>query len=118
MNNNKSIKEQLDEYRLKYDLYDQRLCTDEENKAYRELLKQGEKLPEDIYPIDPSLEDMNITGKTKFLELLRTELTQAEIMEYLMYQKLDMLTTIRNCIVFFTVLAGIALLLSFIIPIL
>ena len=118
MDQNKRIKEVLDEYRLKYDLYDQRLCTDEENKAYRELLKQGEKLPEDIYPIDASLEDMNITGKTKFLELLRTELTQAEIMEYLMYQKLDMLTTIRNCIVFFTVLAGIALLLSFIIQIL
>ena len=114
MGDSKNIKEQLDEYRLKYDLYDQRLCTDEENKAYRELLKQGENLPEDIYPIDASLEDMNITGKTKFLELLRTELTQAEIMEYLMYQKLDMLTTIRNCIVFFTVLAGIALLLSFI----
>ena len=114
MNDSKSIKEQLDEYRLKYDLYDQRLCTDEENEEYRKLLKQGENLPEDIYPIDASLEDMNITGKTKFLELLRTELTQAEIMEYLTYQKLDMLATIRNCIVFFTVLVGIALLLSFI----
>ena len=113
MDQNKRIKEVLDEYRLKYDLYDQRLCTDEENKAYRELLKQGEKLPEDIYPIDASLEDMNITGKTKFLELLRTELTQAEIMEYLTYQKLDILATIRNCVVFFTALTVISLILFF-----
>ena len=113
MGDSKNIKEQLDEYRLKYDLYDQRLCTDEENEEYRKLLKQGENLPEDIYPIDASLEDMNITGKTKFLELLRTELTQAEIMEYLTYQKLDILATIRNCVVFFTALTVISLILFF-----
>ena len=109
MGDSKNIKEQLDEYRLKYDLYDQRLCTSEENKAYRELLKQGEKLPEDVYPLDTA----RLSDEKEFCELLHSELTDAEITEYLTYKKLDMLKTIKNCIVFFTVLTVIALILLY-----
>ena len=113
MSDSKSIKEQLDEYRLKYDLYDQRLCTDEENEEYRKLLKQGEKLPDDVYPLDSDWRNVNNSGKTEFCRLIRPELTQEEITEYLMYKKLDMLKTIKNCVVFFTVLTIIGIILSF-----
>ena len=111
MDDNKSIKQQLDEYRLKYDLYDQRLCTSEENKAYRGLLKQGKELPADIYPLDPDWKKVNNSDSTEFCRLVRPDVTQEDIMEYLMYKKLDMLKTIKNCIVFFTVLMIIGIIL-------
>ena len=113
MNDSKSIKEQIEEYRLKYDLYEQILCTPEENKLFNELSKQGEKLPDDVYPLDPDWKNVNNSDKTEFCRLVRPELTQEEITEYLMYKKLDMLKTIKNCVVFFTVLIIIGIILSF-----
>ena len=104
MSDRKSIKEQIEEYRLKYDLYEQILCTPEENKLFNELSKQGEKLPDDVYPLDPDWRNVNNSGKTEFCRLIRPELTQEDIMEYLMYKKLNMLKTIKNCLVFFTTL--------------
>ena len=104
MNTNRRIKRELDRYRLKYDLYEKALCSQKENQEYKDLLKQGKRLPEDIYPVG----DFN---DSEFYRLVRPELTQEEIAEYLMYKKLDMLKTIKNCIVFFTVLMIIGIFL-------
>ncbi len=113
MDQNKKIKEELDEYRLKYELYDQILCTKEENEEYKDLLEQGKNLPEDVYPIDSYWSILKNGSNSEFLRLVCQDLTHEEIMEYLQYKKLDMLTTIRNCVVFFTVLTIIALILLF-----
>ena len=113
MSDSKNIKEQIEEYRLKYDLYDHTLCTKEENKEYNDLLEQGESLPEDVYPIDSYWSILKNGKNSEFLKLIRPDVTQADVMEYLMYKKLDMLNTIKNCVVFFTVLAVISLILLF-----
>ena len=113
MSDSKNIKEQIEEYRLKYDLYDHTLCTKEENKEYNDLLEQGESLPEDVYPIDSYWSILKNGKNSEFLKLIRPELTQEEITEYLMYKKLDILKTIKNCVVFFTVLAVISLIFLF-----
>ena len=113
MDQNKKIKEVLDEYRLRYELYDHIECTKEENKEYENLSEQGKSLPEDIYPIDSYWSILKNGANSKFLKLVRTDLTEAEIMELLMYKKLDALITIRNCVVFFTALTVISLILFF-----
>jgi hypothetical protein len=113
MDQNKRIKEVLDEYRLKYELYDHIECTKEENEEYKSLSEQGKSLPEDIYPIDSYWTLLKSGANSEFLRLLRHDLTEAEIMELLMYKKLDMLRTIRNCVVFFTALTVISLILFF-----
>ena len=109
MNTNRRIKRELDRYRLKYDLYEKALCGQKKNQEYKDLLKQGKRLPEDVRTND----DWRNVNDSEFYRLVRPELTQEEITEYLMYKKLDMLNTIRNCVVFFTVLAVISLILLF-----
>lgn len=111
MNTNRRIKRELDNYRLKYDLYEKDLCSQKESDEYKDLLKQGKSLPDDIYHDD----DWRNACDSEFFRLVRSDLTQEDIMEYLTYKKLDMLKTIKNCIVFFTVLAVIALILSYLV---
>ena len=107
MNTNRRIKRELDHYRLKYDLYENALCSQKENQEYKDLLKQGKRLPEDVRTND----DWRNVNDSEFYRLVRPELTQEDITEYLMYKKLDMLKTIKNCVVFFTVLMIIGIFL-------
>ena len=107
MNTNRRLKRELDNYRLKYDLYEKALCSQKENQEYKDLLKQGKRLPEDVRTND----DWRNVNDSEFYRLVRPELTQEEITEYLMYKKLDMLKTIKNCVVFLTVLMIIGIFL-------
>ena len=50
---------------------------------------------------------------TEFYTVFETDLSQQEILEYLTYKKLDLIRTIKNCIVFFTVLTVLSIILSF-----
>ncbi len=92
---------------MKYDLYEKALCSQKENQEYKDLLKQGKRLPEDVRTND----DWRNVNDSEFYRLVRPELTQEEITEYLMYKKLDMLKTIKNCVVFLTVLMIIGIFL-------
>ncbi len=107
MRANRRIKRELDNYRLKYDLYEKALCTQKESQEYEDLLKQGKRLPEDVRTNN----DWSNVNNSEFFRLVRPDITQEDIMEYLMYKKLDMLKTIKNCIVFFTVLMIIGIIL-------
>ena len=107
MSTNRRIKRELDRYRLKYDLYEKALCSQKENQEYKDLLKQGKRLPEDVRTND----DWRNVNDSEFYRLVRPELTQEEITEYLMYKKLDMLKAIKNCVVFLTVLMIIGIFL-------
>ncbi|MBQ4140495.1 MAG: hypothetical protein IJD70_04065 [Clostridia bacterium] len=111
MKSSKKIKRELEMYRLKYDLYEKVLCTPKENEKYKDLLKQGKKLPEDIYRAYSDWRNVNDDGDSEFFRLVCPDITQDDIMEYLMYKKLDLLKTIRNCVVFFTILMIIGLVL-------
>ena len=105
MDPNKRIKKELDRYRMEYDLYEKLPCTNEECQEFDDLLKCGKRLPEDVYQDS----DWRNTNGSKFYRIARSDVSQADIMEYFTYQKLDVLETIRNCAVFFTVLTIIAI---------
>lgn len=108
-----NLKEELEGYRFEYDLLQSIPCSSQENKEYQQLLKDGGTLPEGVFPY---VYDNGDTSKTEFYTVHETDLTESEIKEYLTYKKLGFLRTIKNCVVFFTVLAVIGLILAIVLP--
>ena len=104
------IRKELKEFRFQFDLLQKIPCTKQENKEYRQLLKNGESLPEGVFAYEYEFEDPFVT---EFYTVYEPELTEAEIREYLTYQKLSMIKTIQNCVLFLTVLTVISLIVSF-----
>lgn len=99
------FKDVLREYPMEYDLLQKVPCTDEENREYLERLRKGLPLPEGVVrDTSPSFgEELD-----SFYRWAEASLTDRELNEYLTYKKLKMLKTIKNCVIFFTVLAVIA----------
>ena len=85
-------------------------CTKEENKAYSKMIKNGESLPDGVYQYRDSYGN-NIES---FYTIFDSGLTDAEKQEYIQYQKLLHIITIKNCVVFFTVLTIISLIATII----
>lgn len=107
-----NLKNELEKYRIKHGLISKKPCTSKECSEYEKILAQGGTLPKDIFKetsirYDDSEEYM-------FYHISETQLTESEIMEYLAYKKLDMIETIKKCIVFFTVIVIIDLVANFI----
>ena len=98
-------KKQLHSYKAQFDLIQKIPCTKEENKVYTKLVKEGKSLPDGIYRyLYEAEEDIY-----DFYSVYEPELTEQETMQYLAYKKLELLRTIKNCVVFFTVLTVISL---------
>lgn len=97
----KRVKDELLAYRLEFGVVDKKQCTQEENKLYSELLKEGKPLPKGVFKY--------VDLDNWFYTVEGDELNDAEKSEYLAYKQLNMLKTIKNCVLFFTVLAGIGL---------
>ena len=100
------IKKELQQLRFDMNFLQKIDCTKEENKTYQKLLKNGESLPNGVYQYkDPT------TGEyiPSFYTIWDPELTDAEKQEYIQYQELLHIKTIKNCAVFFTVLTIISL---------
>lgn len=89
-------------------------CSKAENKQYQQILKKGSILPNGVYAY---VDEFDVASTKEFYPVYETDLSQQEILEYLTYKKLDFIRTIKNCIVFFTVLTVISLILSFFIAI-
>ena len=85
-------------------------CSYEENKKYRELLQENKPLPNGILRRDPD----GSVEYASFYKVERTALSKDELSEYLQYKQLKSIITIKNCVVFFTVLTVISLTLSLI----
>ena len=94
---------QLEAYKEKFDLIQKIPCTKEEDKAYSQMLKNGQPLPEGIERQEFS------DGYEEFYTVYKPDLSEKEIQEYLTYKKLSLLNTIKNCVLFFTVLTIIGL---------
>ena len=83
------------------------------------MKKEGVPLPDGVEEF--TTEELGTNYATgdgpsgEFYHLYQANLTESELTEYLTYKKLDMLRTIKNCIVFFTVLTVISLTLAIII---
>ena len=80
-------------------------CSEEDNKKYAEMLKNGEDLPDGITPKLNEYGDHDGT----FYCACDDSLTQEEKALYLQIKKVKLLKTIKNCAVFFVVLEVLAI---------
>ena len=96
-----NLRNKLRSHKLEYGLIRQNPCTEKENKVCQKILKSGGSLPEGIYPY---VYEGGEVSETDFCTISEPDLTEAEIREYLTYKQLHMIKTIKNCVLFFTVL--------------
>lgn len=107
-----NLRNELQSYRFEYDLLQKIPCSKQENKEYEKLLCDGEVLPEGVFAY---VYDNGETSTTEFYTIYETDLNEKEIKEYLTYKKISLIKTIRNCVMFFTVLTIVAMVAYFII---
>ena len=105
-----NLRDELRAHKFEFDLLQKIPCTKQENKEYQKLLKDGGTLPEGVYAY---VYDSNETSATEFYTIYETDLTESEIREYLTYKQLSHIKTIKNCVLFFTVLTIISMIAYF-----
>lgn len=105
-----NLRDELRTHRFEFDLLQKIPCSNQENKEYEKRLKEGGTLPEGVY----AYEYESGTSTNEFYTIYETDLTESEIREYLTYKQLSFIRTIKNCVLFFTVLAIITIVYLFI----
>lgn len=78
-------------------------CSPDENRNFQNMVQNGQPLPENIH--------RSADNSYLFYRIYESDLTEAERMELIEYRKLSALNTIKSCVVFFTVLTVISLIL-------
>ena len=111
----KELRREIAKYRRKFGLQSRTPCTDEENRAYLDIVNSGRELPEGV----GRFKIVNGDYLNEFFTVQETDLTKEEQQEYLRFRELEMLSTstgylrtIRNCVVFFTALAVIGFVIA------
>ena len=99
------LKGKLNSFRIEHGICKRNFCSNEENQKYKKILAEGGTLPKWIY----REEYEEGLSTEEFFNIHKSNLSEEEIKEYLMYKKLSMIRTIKNCVVFFTVLTVIGL---------
>ena len=107
-----NLREELRTHKFEFDLLQKIPCTKQENKEYQQLLKNGGTLPEGIFAY---VYDTGETSTSEFYTIYETDLSESEIREYLTYKQLSLIKTIKNCVLFFTVLTTIGMVAYFLI---
>ena len=109
-----NLRDELRSYKFEFDLLQKIPCSEQENEEYQKLLKDGGILPAGVFAYDYANGE---TSTTEFYTVNEADLTDAEIIEYLTYKKLKFIRTIKNCVMFFTVLTIIGIVAYFILMI-
>lgn len=104
-----NLRNELRLYKFDFDLLQKIPCSKKDNKKYEKLLKDGGVLPEGVFAYGYETGD---ASTTEFYTVYEADLTEAEIVEYLIYKKLSMLRTIQNCILALTVSSIIYMVVS------
>ena len=99
------LRDELRSYKFEFDVLQKIPCTKQENKEYAKLLKEGASLPEGVFAYTYEGE----ASPTEFYTVYEPDLTEAEIREYLAYDQASSIRTIKNCVIFFTIIAVIIL---------
>ena len=107
-----NLRDELRLYKFEFDLLQKIPCSKQENREFQKILKEGGVLPEGVFAY---VYDSGETSTTEFYTIYETDLTESEIREYLTYKKLNLIRTIKNCVMFFTVSTIIAMVAYFII---
>ena len=103
------LRKELRDYKMEFDLLQKTPCTTEENEKYEKLLKSGGTLPDGVFAYTYGGEE----STSEFYTVYEADLTEAEIQEYLTYKQLSMIKTIKNCVLFFTVLTILGMIAAF-----
>lgn len=103
-----NFREKLDEMRCELGVFHQENCSEKDNKLYRDYLREGRPLPADVRRIDEYEE----IGDAEFAVITKNDLSRDELMEFVQLKQLKELTTIKKCVMFFTVLTIISLVLG------
>ena len=107
-----NLRDEIRNYKFEFDLLQKIPCTKQENKEYERILKNGGELPDGIYAYTY---DSGEVSTTDFYTIYESDLSEAEIREYLTYKQLSFMKTIKNCVLFFTILAIVSMVISFIV---
>lgn len=105
-----NLRDELRAFKHEFNLLQKVPCSKQENEEYRKILKNGGVLPMGVYAYEYINSEISTT---EFYTIYETDLNEAEIAEYLTYKKLSLIRTIKNCIVFFTVITIIGMIASF-----
>lgn len=100
-----NLRNELREYKFDFDLLQKIPCSKEENQSYAKLIKDGQPLPNGVY----RYKDGDGKETDSFYTVYESDLTPEETAQFLTLKKLRMLKTIKNCVVFFTVLTVISI---------
>lgn len=104
------LKKELNSLQYEIQLMQKIDCSKEDNKKYRELSKQGLPIPEGVYAYKSD------TGEEMYQYYtihIPTELTKEERVEYIMLKQYQNIKIIKNCVLFFTILTAISLIVGF-----
>lgn len=107
-----NLRDELRSYEFEFDFLQRIPCSRQENKEYAKLLKESGNLPEGVFAYEY---ENGITSETEFYTIYEPDLTETEKIRYLTYKKLSLIKTIRNCVVFFTTLTIIGMIVCFLI---
>ena len=100
---NNKLKEDYTKLKLYLGILEEQPCTEEESEQYKKLLQAGQSLPPNVHSVDP-YNDGDIECFT-FYTLEETKLSPEDQEKYVQYKQLRTLITIKNCMLFFTILS-------------
>lgn len=99
------LRKELWDMKYKLGIIRKEECSKEESEEYRKLVKKGEPLPEGVYRYGEYYD---------FYRFIEANLTEDEAQELLLYKQVTYIKTIKNCALFFVVLAVISIISSII----
>lgn len=106
----KNLRDELRYHKFEFDLLQKISCTKQENKVYSQILKQGGTLPDGVFAY---IYDNGDISTTDFYTVYESDLSEAEIREYLAYKQLSLIKSIKNYILFFVILTVIGMVITF-----
>jgi len=105
------VRQNLFDKQIEYGFFRLVDCSDDENAKYSLMKRNGESLPERVRQYKDPKTDKYVD---RFYYLIDSKLSDSERLEYLRYLELERIETIKNCVVFFTVLAVVSMILGLI----
>ena len=104
-----TLKTKLLDYRELNGLVTEIICSEEESAEYKKLVQSGKELPSGVY--------RKVENNNEYFYTIAdnsSELTREETLELIALMQLEKLNTIKNCCVFFTILAILGIIIGII----
>lgn len=108
ISNRKDLRTELRTMKFEFDLLQRIPCSEEENRAFKRYLEDGQDLPQGVYRY------RNSDGKnseTEFYTVYDPDLTERETNEYLTLRKLQILNSIKGSVILFGSIISVLLLI-------